>query len=434
MYARLRFDWSSIEKTEQSDLDQNAGEVSGSDIEQEDTDETQLKTEGETTTLQIDIDNLNNDKLDKVINQEDIQESVAELIQVAKNTSTKPVFKINISNTKEIFDVTVKLPKLAMESLAKADNTEVVLTVGEKQNQSVYINNLALKEVVGKLKADTMSLAIKSIEPKDEVVVLDKGMNNVKLYDITIKSGEEIIGNLKEKVKVVVPYKLKENEVESDIAVYSVKDKAKNERIQHKYDAKTQTIEFDINSLGTYMIVNQVATQEEFINNFSDVSKDDWYFEAVNFVQAKNILRGISETEFAPNKNMTRAMVWTMLARYDGSETDGGEAWYSKGKQWAIDNSISDGSNLNGNITREELVTMLYRYDGNSDKSAELTGYKDKDKVSKWAVDAMNWAVENGIITGMENEKLMPQSKATRAQVAKIMMGYYNLKNNEKQD
>lgn len=161
-------------------------------------------------------------------------------------------------------------------------------------------------------------------------------------------------------------------------------------------------------------------------SSFTDVPAGSWYEEAVNYVHEKGLMNGTSSNAFSPNANTTRGMIVTILARVEGVNTSGA-LWYAAGQKWAMDNGISDGTNMPGVITREQLATILYRYAKQKgydvSKSAALTGFSDVDKVSGYAAEAMQWAVAEGLLQG-SNGKLNPQGSATRAQVATILMRF----------
>lgn len=161
-------------------------------------------------------------------------------------------------------------------------------------------------------------------------------------------------------------------------------------------------------------------------SSFTDVPAGSWYEEAVNYVHEKGLMNGTSSNAFSPNANTTRGMIVTILARVEGVNTSGA-LWYAAGQKWAMDNGISDGTNMPGVITREQLATILYRYAKQKgydvSKSAALTGFSDADKVSGYAAEAMQWAVAEGLLQG-SNGKLNPQGSATRAQVATILMRF----------
>ena len=158
--------------------------------------------------------------------------------------------------------------------------------------------------------------------------------------------------------------------------------------------------------------------------SFSDVAAGTWAGDAVAFVSARELFSGTTETTFDPDIPMTRAMLMTVLARFDGEDTSGGETWYEQGVEWAIRHGISDGTSLDSEITREQLVTMLWRYLGSPAPAGAISGYTDAGQISGYAQEAMCWAVENGIISGFSGGLLGPQGLATRAQVAQILKNY----------
>ena len=159
---------------------------------------------------------------------------------------------------------------------------------------------------------------------------------------------------------------------------------------------------------------------------YYDVSVGDWYYDAVSYVTEEGLMTGVGNGKFNPDGAVTRAMVWTVLARMDGENTDGGATWYSKAQSWAMRTGVSDGTNPMGSITREQLAAMLYRYEGSPAVSGNLGAYPDANTVSDWAVDAMVWATEEGIINGM-NGHLKPQDGATRAQLAAMLQRFVEI-------
>ena len=157
---------------------------------------------------------------------------------------------------------------------------------------------------------------------------------------------------------------------------------------------------------------------------FEDVPATYWGAEAVDFATSRELFVGTSETTFAPDTAMTRAMIVTVLARFEGVDTTTGSTWYEAGQQWAVQNGVSDGTNMDQGLSREQLATMLWRYAGSPSVSNSLSGYTDAGTVSSYAQQAMAWCVEQGIIGGTTTTTLSPQGPATRAQVATILMRY----------
>ena len=167
-----------------------------------------------------------------------------------------------------------------------------------------------------------------------------------------------------------------------------------------------------------------------YVNPYPDVQEGDWYSGAVQFVTEEKLMTGTGKG-FEPNAATTRAMLWTILTRMDGADTNSTGAWYVAAQDWAVKHGVSDGTSQDGKITREQLATMLYRYAKErgmvkADAQADLSAFADGANVSPYAAEAMRWAVAAGIVNGMDGS-LVPQGEATRAQMATMLMRYAKL-------
>ncbi len=171
---------------------------------------------------------------------------------------------------------------------------------------------------------------------------------------------------------------------------------------------------------------------------FSD-STNHWAKEPIAFVSSRELFNGVSESEFAPDATMTRAMLATVLHRLEDSPKGGAQSfpdvpagkWYTDAVAWSAEKGIVQGTtqglfNPDGPVTREQLATMLYRYAGatgvNVDAAGSLERFPDKDKVSSYAQTALAWAVGSGIVSGRTNGRLDPTGNATRAEVSAMLM------------
>ena len=180
---------------------------------------------------------------------------------------------------------------------------------------------------------------------------------------------------------------------------------------------------------------------------FTDVKSNDWFYEAVKYVYDKELMKGTASTTFAPFMTTNRAMVVTMLWRLEGqpkaeatlSFTDVEQGvWYTDAVNWAASKGIVKGYSdtvfaPNDTVTREQLATILHRYAQSKgyDVTAkgDLTAFADGGKTSPWAVDAMKWAVGSKLLSGKGGGVLDPTGTATRAEVAQIFMNFaQNLK------
>ena len=181
---------------------------------------------------------------------------------------------------------------------------------------------------------------------------------------------------------------------------------------------------------GKVTIKSEFGEANAFVNPYDDVKPGDWYYSAVEYVTENGLMNGTGNG-FEPNLATSRAMIWTILARMSDVNTASSGEWYAVAQQWAIANGVSDGTMPNGTITREQLAAMLYRYAVSKGMvkgpaTADLSVFADANSVSNYAVEAMQWAVSAGLISGMDG-KLNPQGSATRAQVATMLMRFAEL-------
>ena len=175
---------------------------------------------------------------------------------------------------------------------------------------------------------------------------------------------------------------------------------------------------------------------------FADVSGSDWFYNDVRYVYEKGIMDGTGADRFSPNVPLTRAMIVTILYRMAGSPSVSGSSdftdvaagkWFAKAVAWAAANGIVNGygSGLfgpNDPVTREQLAAILYRYAVYGGMTAvtleeNLGSFADTAQLSAYAIQAMNWAVGQGLING-SGSNLVPKAQATRAQVAAIIHRY----------
>ena len=194
-------------------------------------------------------------------------------------------------------------------------------------------------------------------------------------------------------------------------------------------DGTEEVIKDTVTSAGGITVALSDGATIKVVDNsksFNDVSANHWGASAIDFATSRELFAGTGANEFSPEGKMTRAMIWSVLARYEGADIPGGTGseWYAGPQQWAIDNGISDGTMANSSMTREQLAAMLYRYVGSPAVSGTVGDFADASSVSSWASDAMVWAVQQGLIAGMDEDTLNPQGTATRTQVAAILQRF----------
>ena len=151
-------------------------------------------------------------------------------------------------------------------------------------------------------------------------------------------------------------------------------------------------------------------------------TRNHWAEDEIDFVSARGLVNGMSDTIYAPNNSTTRAQLWTILARQNDANLNGGNVWYEKAQDWAKEKGVSDGANPNAFINRAQMVTMLWRTMGQPTAAGRVS-FVDVPADAYYA-NAVAWAVENGITTGVGNGRFDPAGACTRAQIAAFLYRY----------
>ena len=175
---------------------------------------------------------------------------------------------------------------------------------------------------------------------------------------------------------------------------------------------------------------------------FPDVTEGDWFYDAVRYAYEHGLMDGVGDNLFAPNSDTTRAQLVTILYRLEGQPAPSGDSgfsdvaagtWYTDAVAWAAENGIVNGVSETEfapgkDITREQLATILFRYAEAKgyDVSArvDLSAYPDANQIQSYAAESVAWAVAEGLIQGFEDNTLRPAGNATRAQIATILMRF----------
>ena len=188
--------------------------------------------------------------------------------------------------------------------------------------------------------------------------------------------------------------------------------------------------------------VTVTVTFEETPLPFTDVTEGDWFYDAVRYAYETGLMDGVGDSLFAPNSETTKAQLVTILYRLAGEPEPGGDSgfsdvaagtWYTDAVAWAAENGIVNGVSETEfapgkDITREQLATILFRYAEakgyDVSARADLSAYPDADQIQSYAAESVAWAVAEGLIQGFEDNTLRPAGNASRAQIATILMRF----------
>ena len=176
----------------------------------------------------------------------------------------------------------------------------------------------------------------------------------------------------------------------------------------------------------------------EWKNPFTDVKENDWFYDSVKYAYENDLMKGISNTEFAPDSDVTRAMFVTVIYRMENEPQTGkcaftdveSGSYYENAVAWANENGIVSGISEecfapNEPITREQMAAIIYRYaafKGYDITTSSSTSYTDNDNISDYAKNAVIWAAEKSVMTGNTDGSFAPKANTTRAQVASVFM------------
>lgn len=273
----------------------------------------------------------------------------------------------------------------------------------------------------------------------------DHGIFSTQYYNITVEetengtveSDKKISESGREITITVIP--AEGYEVDT-LTVHQAGDMKEQVEVQYEGDGiYTFTMPtFDV------IVVTQFTKTESLSESlpFIDVDEDDWYYDAVKYVYENGLMTGTSETTFSPMMTTTRAMVATILWNLEGKpeinylmtfEDVDPDAWYGEAVRWASGEGIMSGYSdkefgPNDAVTREQFFTILFRYAGykgyDTSLRADLSGYVDLEEVHDWALEAMQWASAEKLMTGTSAVTLSPRNSATRAEIATILMRF----------
>ena len=333
---------------------------------------------------------------------------------------------------------TVELPADTVKKIAEAVNDpkndahslEIVLSDGA----SIEFDAAALKEKASQAKGEDITISIESHENVKLTNAQKKALGDRPAFDINVTSGGKHISDMGGKITVHAPYVLKGDEKARGIVVWYVDDNGNKERCVTSYDPIKKRVNWKTDHLSLYMI----DYDETLANNpFTDVTMDNYYFDAVLWAVDEGITNGTSDSTFSPDASCTRAQMVTFLWRAAGSPkatvttcafTDvDKDAYYYEALLWAVENGITSGTSAttfspNASCTRGQMATFLYR----DAKSPAVTGthaFTDV-KADAYYNNAVIWAAAEGITVGTSDTTFSPDADCTRAQMVTFLWRY----------
>jgi|GEM_PF-442277 len=364
------------------------------------------------------------------------EQAVAEAIAFVKvANATETTIEIKVEADANAKTVEMMIPNKSIKALTEARVEALVIA---SPIATITLDDIALKAIAEAAKA-SVKISASVVDPSKlsvSGVTKEQRITDRPIFDFTVISGDEEISDFNGgSASVSVPYTLRQGENPNAIVVYYLDKNGNLEHVMGLYDAEAGTVKMVVNHFSSYIIgYNKVE--------FADVLSTQWYAEAVDFAAAREFFNGMSDNEFAPNREMTRAMVAKVIANLEGADLTSyntsvfvdvhKDAWYGAAIAWAADNKIVSGVgngkfNPSAPVTREQLAVIIHNYmeyKGIQSAGINKPAFADADAVSDWAKDAVTNLQTYGIISGITGNAFAPKASADRAEVATIFKNF----------
>ncbi|MCD7946893.1 MAG: S-layer homology domain-containing protein [Oscillospiraceae bacterium] len=372
-------------------------------------------------------------------------ETAVQQAETAADGST-PEVKVTVAleSSVNVYTLNIDLPVSALQAIAAA---QAQLTLSNARLGGVSFDQAALESLIaGASQGERVTITIAFINWKDlSEDLLQKLLSPGNLYVISATVGADPVTAFDGRVICYMPFVTPNGVNDDDVIACRVMDDGTLMDVQNgSYIRNDFQFVFTVDKPGEFSVTDQRdAIQIKLL--YTDTQSTDWFYDAVLYAYANDLMTGLSETSFGPNQETTRSMLVTVLYRYAGEpivtakntfSDVKSDQWYTDAVIWAADKRIVDGysSGVFGpddTVTREQLATILYRYAQNAgidtSQSDALSAYTDAAAIDDWALPAMKWAVATGVISGTDSGIITPQGNATRAQIATVLMRYIQM-------
>ena len=324
-------------------------------------------------------------------------------------------------------ETTTKPDGTKVETVTKPDGTKIQ-TVTNKDGSTVKTETKKDGSSVTEAKAadgstDTVKTD-KHGQTEAETTLSSKAIETAKRNGEPVKAPVEVKATRNSGTAPTVKVELPKNSGDTKVEIPVSNVKPGTVAVLVHADGTEEIVK---NSLptedGIQLTINGGATVK-IVDNSKDFidTRAHWAKDAIDFVSARGLVNGMNAISYAPNASTTRAQLWTILARQNGADLNGGNTWFENAQNWAKAKGISDGTNPNGTINRAQMVTMLWRAMGQPAAGSNAS-FADVPADSYYA-PAVAWAIENGITTGVGNGRFDPNSTCPRGQIATFLYRY----------
>ena len=299
------------------------------------------------------------------------------------------------------------------EATTKPDGTKVETTT--KPDGSSVTESTAPNGSTGTVKTD------KDGKTEAAAKLSDKAIEDAKKNGDAVKAPVEVEATRNSSTAPTVSIELPKGAGETKVEIPVSNANSGTVAVLVHPDGTEEVVKNSLPTENGIQLTVNGGAMVKIVDNSKDFAdtQNHWAKDAIDFVSARGLVNGMNETTYAPDSSTTRAQLWTILARQNDADLTGGSIWYEKAQNWAKAKGISDGTDPDGAINRAQMVTMLWRAMGQP-AAGSAASFTDVPTDSYYA-QAVAWAVEHGITSGVGGGRFDPTGACTRAQIAAFL-------------
>ena len=303
-----------------------------------------------------------------------------------------------------------------IQTETKKDGSTVKTTTNP--NGSSVTETKAADGSTGTVKTD------KNGQTEANAKVSAKAVEDAKKSGEAVKAPVEVEASRNSNTAPTVKVELPKNAGKTEVEIPVSNAKPGTVAVLVRPDGTEEILKASVSTENGIRLTVDGSATVKIVDNSKDFidTRNHWAKDAIDFVSARELVNGMNDSIYAPNNSTTRAQLWTILARQNDADLNGGNTWYEKAQLWSKDKGISDGTEPNAAINRAQMVTMLWRTMGQP-AAGGAANFNDVPANSYYA-QAVAWAVENGITAGVGGGRFDPNSTCTRAQIATFLYRY----------
>ena len=310
----------------------------------------------------------------------------------------------------------------------KSDGTKIQTTTGKDGSVSKTTTNPNGSSVTENKAADGSTGTVKTDkhgQTTAETTLSNKAIETAKRNGEPVTAPVEVEASRNSNTAPTVKVELPKGTGETKVEIPVTNVKPGTVAVLVKADGTEEIVKNSLPTADGIQLTVDGGATVKIVDNSKDFAdtRNHWAKDAIDFVSARGLVNGMNAVSYAPDASTTRAQLWTILARQNNADLNGGATWFENAQNWAKEKGISDGTNPNGTINRAQMVTMLWRAMGQP-AAASGASFADVPADSYYA-QAVAWAVENGITAGVGNGRFDPNSTCTRGQIATFLYRLY---------